>query len=350
VVFNVNEFHQESKILLEEKLFDDIDLSGVDISTDDMKHGTPFTIIDNWIKKELEDKEKYPELDEYEKIDSLALIKYGFENMVSYQDLENRIKKSSLHTNKHKELLDSPIAKIARREVNYTSFYKNKDLNDGVDHIDPSEIIITVSFYHSLKSQKVQSYRVLGSQKLTTLKDRFYCLSDHIFEGPTTKSSFFFIENTFYNDTRNEGNLDYSEQIIKWSKENERILYKNMDYKVEKMEEKTFLDLNLAIGKQYLYYHQSNCEHIMVFEEVRRIDNRDILAKKEYPLHVFQCKVRRKKCMICNIYVAKFITFGDQYAPENPCFYCDRCYRPFHYDEEGNLLYSNFKVFPYYHE
>lgn len=38
------------------------------------------------------------------------------------------------------------------------------------------------------------------------------------------------------------------------------------------------------------------------------------------------------------------MTFGDKNAPENPCFWCDSCYRPFHYSEEGRLLYDDFQV------
>ena len=45
-------------------------------------------------------------------------------------------------------------------------------------------------------------YVVLGSQKLTALRDRMYCLADHILDGPETRSSFMFIENVFYNDLR----------------------------------------------------------------------------------------------------------------------------------------------------
>ncbi len=79
--------------------------------------------------------------------------------------------------------------------------------------MSPTEIIISVAFYHQEKGIKSQEYLVLGSQPLTALKERFYCLSDHILDGPSTKSSFFFIENTFYNDFRDPNALDYSRYI-----------------------------------------------------------------------------------------------------------------------------------------
>jgi snRNA-activating protein complex subunit 3 len=69
-----------------------------------------------------------------------------------------------------------------------------------------------------------------------------------------------------------------------------------------------------------------------------------------YPIHVFQSKIRRKKCKICDIYPAKYITFGDKLAPENPYYYCEYCYDLFHYDKEGKILYTDYSVYPYYHE
>jgi snRNA-activating protein complex subunit 3 len=72
--------------------------------------------------------------------------------------------------------------------------------------------------------------------------------------------------------------------------------------------------------------------------------------KNAYPLHIFQTKIKRKKCKICDIYPARFITYGDKLAEENPFYYCEKCYRPFHYNHEGKLLYSEFEVYQYYHE
>jgi len=67
-----------------------------------------------------------------------------------------------------------------------------------------------------------------------------------------------------------------------------------------------------------------------------------------YPIQIFQSKVRKRKCRICDIYPAKWVTHGDKLSPENPCFYCEHCYYPFHYNEQGELLFNDFEVFPYY--
>jgi len=71
------------------------------------------------------------------------------------------------------------------------------------------EIVLSVSLFHTKKNVEVQEWLVLGSQKLTELRDLLYCLNDHAFDGPNTPSGFFFIENVFYSDMRDPNAKDY---------------------------------------------------------------------------------------------------------------------------------------------
>jgi len=73
------------------------------------------------------------------------------------------------------------------------------------------EVVLSVGLYRPGRLTKIQEYLVLGSQKLTALRDKLYCLSDLMLDGPDTKSGYFFIENVFYNDARASNALDYSE-------------------------------------------------------------------------------------------------------------------------------------------
>lgn len=52
---------------------------------------------------------------------------------------------------------------------------------------------------------------MLGSQPLSALRDRVYCLQDKQLDGAHTKSGYFFIEGKFYNDLRDPRALRYSE-------------------------------------------------------------------------------------------------------------------------------------------
>ena len=61
----------------------------------------------------------------------------------------------------------------------------------------------------------MQEFLVLGSQPLTALKDAFYCLKDfYSAETEKSASSYFLIENTFYNDLRDESVQDYSKYAL----------------------------------------------------------------------------------------------------------------------------------------
>lgn len=83
------------------------------------------------------------------------------------------------------------------------------------------------------------------------------------------------------------------------------------------------------------------------FNTLNRNDNHN---RNAYPVLTFQAKIRRRKCRVCDIYPAKVITVEDHLAPENPCFFCNKCYHSLHYDESNMILYNDFRVFPYYHE
>jgi len=198
-----------------------------------------------------------------------------------------------------------------------------------------------------------EEFMVLGSSTLTELRDRLYCLSDQHADGLpspslSTKSGYFFIENVFYNDMRNPNNIDYSRTVIEWGNTHREWLGMVVSCR---MEQTKFEDLTIRLNTPYLYVHQGNCEHFFVFTELRLFaPDLDNTNRKAYPVHMFQCKIRRRKCRICDIYPAKYVTFSDKLSPENPCFFCDFCYRPFHYTPEGQLKYSDYEVYNYYHE
>jgi len=236
-----------------------------------------------------------------------------------------------------------------KREVNYYTPHMQQVV--GHEDIDPNEVVLSIALYHPKKATKTQEFLVLGSQSLVELKDHFYCLSDLAFGECTTSSGYFFIENVFYDDTRAQNSIEYSKELIEWVRKNNRYTKPEFGlYTSKKMEHTFFVDLSVRIGVPYLYCHRGNCEHVMTINEVRMIHEDDNQNKRAYPLQTFQNKIRRKKCRVCDIYPAKYVTRGDPVAPENPCFFCDKCYGPLHYREDGTPLYTNIETYPYYHE
>lgn len=47
---------------------------------------------------------------------------------------------------------------------------------------------------------------------------------------------------------------------------------------------------------------------------------------------------------------ARYVTLNDKESGETPCFFCHNCYVDFHYDERQELLYNDYRVFPYAHD
>lgn len=217
--------------------------------------------------------------------------------------------------------------------------------------IDQNEVVLSIAFFHNQRPLKTQEYLVLGSQPLTALRDRLYCLSDYILPNIGRPAGYFFFESTFYNDLRADDAEDYSRTVLEWAAGNPRFLQpESGPLRSDLMENTTFNDLAVRIGAPYLYAHQGDCQHIIMVTDIRLLNKNDNQNRNAYPLLTFQTKIRRRKCRVCDIYPAKCVTIGDKLSPENPCFYCDLCYHPLHYDEDNQLVYGNYLVFPYFHE
>ena len=159
---------------------------------------------------------------------------------------------------------------------------------------------------------------------------------------------------------RDPTNIDLSQPIMNWAMEEERRKQPEFaNLQSRNMAGVTFGDLELRVGQPYLYRHQGNCEHIVQITDIRYpvcennarfVHDGDTKDAAAYPIHVFQSKIRRRKCRLCDIYPAKFVTYGDKLSPENPCFYCDRCFKPLHYGPDGKALYDDYDVYQYFHE
>ncbi|CAH1760466.1 2097_t:CDS:2 [Entrophospora sp. SA101] len=186
--------------------------------------------------------------------------------------------------------------------------------NEKIIEEGTNEIIYSVAFYNQGKpSSRMQEYLVLGSQPLSILRDVFYCIRDFYKpenniggnlnvslnnEERKNPSSYFFIEDVFYNDLRELDAIDYSKH-----QEPGLALYHSA-----RMEKTLFRDLSIKLNKPYLFLHQDDCQHAVVFRDIRVVAINDFLAG------------------------------------ETPSYFCEVCYDLFHYDENNKLLYDNFEV------
>ncbi|XP_078039360.1 proximal sequence element A Pbp49 [Augochlora pura] len=197
---------------------------------------------------------------------------------------------------------------------------------------------------------------VLGSQTLAHLRDKISCITDNTISKETSddlenaigpmakdvyKSGFFFIEDTFYNDTRCPENIDYSKVIIEWAQRRPSL----GPFKTAKMEECRIDSLFLRFGFPWVYKHQGECEHLIVFSDARLINNDDNLNVSAYPQIVRLRPSSTKYCMMCSAFSAQWITLEHDRIPHNPCYFCDDCFHSYNYIDGEKV--GNFKAFAY---
>ncbi|KAJ2632931.1 hypothetical protein H4R22_000880 [Coemansia sp. RSA 1290] len=248
-----------------------------------------------------------------------------------------------------------------RLEVNFmTNRVQPSSMPETVPVAD-DEVILSVCFFNTRGSTaKMEEYLVLGSQSLTVLRDAFYCLSDflvsdHDDQNENTKdrkvsSSYFFIEKTFYNDMRSPSATDYSRVIMEWANDPDR-QEKNphlQGLQSRLMDGARFLDLSIRLRQPYIFMHQGDCEHVMMFTDLRLLGPQDDQNVEAYPKQIFRTRHMRHKCRMCSAYPAQYVTKNDFHSGMSPCYFCEKCYTPFHFDTEGNKLLDH-DVFPYAH-
>lgn len=225
--------------------------------------------------------------------------------------------------------------------------------------VDKHEAILSVVIMNNDKKQ--QEFLVYGSQTLTSLRDRIYCPFEHIAQykdcnisdlnnvdnyrnDEITYSGFFFIEKTFYNDLRYDKCKDYSKPIIehynkrKYGQSKYKQFAHLSDLKAQKMENTTFNQLVIRIGYPYLYTHLGDCEHLIIFRDLRMINMAEILSVSCYPKIIFKSLNRRRRCFICQKKSAKWMTRNDSLVYNNPAFFCELCFDLLHFDPNGQRV------------
>ncbi|EGR27946.1 protein phosphatase 2c, putative [Ichthyophthirius multifiliis] len=157
---------------------------------------------------------------------------------------------------------------------------------------------------------------------------------------------FLFIENTFYN---NQYNIDIKNLCkdflhIRDENESQELLYKS------KTLNEVFEDIKIQIGKPYVYRHGNQCDHMIVFNQIR-MWNTDLPQDKDlYALNYFLPKIKRRKCEGCLLYFADIVCFNDKISNKNPVYFCEKCYKEIHLDDNQKLKYNDFSYYPYLYE
>ncbi|XP_077291181.1 proximal sequence element A Pbp49 [Arctopsyche grandis] len=231
------------------------------------------------------------------------------------------------------------------------------------DLIPGREVLIRIRVYCHENAQTRKTLKfshdliVLGSHTLDVLKDKIICpndlvslcdmsenpdLENYTFTKDIFKSGFLFIEDTFYNDTRDPSNIDYSENIIKWAADKKPF----PNFKKATMENTTFNDLKIHLGYPQLYQHQGDCDHIFTFSDVELLQPSDICYSSRYPYYRALTETKGRNCNMCGLFLAKWYVKNNDRMPFNPSYFCDSCFRQYNYDDGKKI--GNFQAYPYF--
>ncbi|CAH1796287.1 unnamed protein product [Owenia fusiformis] len=260
--------------------------------------------------------------------------------------------------------------KYKKLDVNLTLSDRMPPVSDNPEFVKTPEALLRVRVYQpyfpsSSRLALEHEYWVLGHQCLTELRDKIRCVADLTIEKleegdfsdnidvskegePTAQevfpSGFFYIEGVFYNDMRKDDAKDYSKTIMDWAKDPSRGIG---PFTSKKMEATTFYDLDLKIGQPYVYCHQGDCEHLIVFSDLRLVHPTDCQDVRMYPLTMTFTRKYRTQCRACTTSTAKWVVKESPLAPDDPCFFCDTCFRALHYDR-NNKKVVQFKAYPFF--
>ncbi|XP_055376618.1 snRNA-activating protein complex subunit 3 [Condylostylus longicornis] len=241
---------------------------------------------------------------------------------------------------------------FGRTEFNY-HLIKNvpEPLSINEENLIPfCDVSITVRIYRpfcygvSLKTSGPsfqEEFLVFGDQYLTDLRDNISCEFNErcIFDISSNlerelpkqqaKPGFFFITNTFYNDTRDPNNPDYSENIKTWLEG--ETTFRGKEFKTAKMEETKFSDLDIRLGFPQVYQHNGNCEHLFCFSSIQILTQTDHLKKSQYPVLTSASIPKYSNCNMCGNSQFSYIIKDSNKQLSDPAFLCDPCLRNYHY-------------------
>ncbi|XP_071632384.1 snRNA-activating protein complex subunit 3 isoform X2 [Temnothorax longispinosus] len=245
---------------------------------------------------------------------------------------------------------------------------KHDKLKSSDNNVKPSEeFLVYVRVYEPFKSHSRLKYKIsvpvlklksvisiLGCQTLYELRQKIICQSDlsiikEISEkpnqrpGPMAKdvypSGFFYIEDTFYNDTSVPTNIDYSNIILEWATIRDIGPFKvaTMDAQIN--------SLYARFGFPWVYQHQGSCEHLIVLTDARLVTDDDVLISSAYPRIERIRPISGKHCIYCGIFNVHWVVTEHDRIPHDISYFCNKCFISYNYVDGKKV--GNFKAYSY---
>ncbi|XP_043217518.1 snRNA-activating protein complex subunit 3-like isoform X1 [Amphibalanus amphitrite] len=203
-----------------------------------------------------------------------------------------------------------------------------------------------------------QELLCLGTNQLCDIRDEIRCPNDSLVvndcsEDPdnTTPitaeemypSGFFCIDGVFYVDDRSPLAIDYTEPIQEWA-----TLRRMPDLRRRSMSGVRVSELSVRLGYPYIYVHQGDCRHIMVFSDLRLFRPGVDSVQRCYPRTVaIRRRQEARECHLCDRDIPRWLTMDHELTPTNPTFFCDKCFTDFNYRGPGRTNpVCKFRAYP----
>lgn len=273
-------------------------------------------------------------------LENIVTLDGAIERRSGTTELHEFVKKELNHKKKH------PVRTLCCQSI--VDAFVPTTLSSEMASVPENELVFQVELRHRHGSK--QTMRLLGSQTLAELSDALYCAMNDALASHKRRSNYFHIGKTFYLDQRHPDNIDYTRPIREWIAERpvRSATYGSPINPVRDTATTELKDLQIQLDQPYLYCHQGNCQHILLFTRVQLHHPQDDQNKNRYPLRRLTVS-SVSRCSICHVFPARHICLNNDLAATNPSLFCDRCYFIGHYTKEGQLAHSNFQVYPFIH-
>ncbi|CRG94805.1 snRNA-activating protein complex subunit 3, putative [Plasmodium gallinaceum] len=220
----------------------------------------------------------------------------------------------------------------------YTSSLRNLSSNDI--------FVISVSFYHPIRGIKIAEYEILSNQTLANLTDVFFCFDSSNYGLPKFEGSVYFIDGILYPDLRSENALDYSKCILDFYIKKKDTNFIRYPYKIN--QDKAILnEIEIPLFQKCCFLHQGNCEHRIVFNNIRQYNSFRDKEFSKYPLRIFKPNTSTRYCMCCHKNIAEKIVLDCYLLKENPSYICNNCFSLFLLDTNNKPIDNFMKYFDY---
>ncbi|EDL46051.1 hypothetical protein, conserved [Plasmodium vivax] len=209
--------------------------------------------------------------------------------------------------------------------------------------------IISVSFYHPIRGIKIAEYEILSSQTLADLTDVFFCFDSSNYGLPQFEGSVYYIDGVLYPDLRSPSALDYSACILEFYKKKKESNFIRPPYKV--LQHKAVIgQMEIPLYQRCCFLHQGNCEHRIIFNNIRQYNSLRDGESSKYPLRTFKPNIAKKLCLCCRKNMAQRIVLDCYLFKENPSYVCNCCFDLFLLDRQGHPVDALMKHFAYIDE